>query len=101
MRNRNEIRNGISTINRQIEELEAKRELLILEDIQFSDDEQWYTEEEETHEVSKRPKKSETFIIGRIHWKESIMDEDKPNNPLIIERSRIVKVNGDWKFTNI
>ena len=101
MRNRNEIRNGISTINRQIEELEAKRELLILEDIQFSDDEQWYTEELETHEVSKRPKKSENFIIGRIHWKEPIMDEDKPNNPLIIERSRIVKVNGDWKFTNI
>ena len=75
--------------------------MLILEDVQFSDDEQWYIEEEETHEVSKRPKKSETFIIGRIHWKESFMDEDKPNNPLIIERSRIVKVNGDWKFTNI
>ena len=46
MRNRKEIRNEISTINHQIEELEAKRQLLILEDVQFSDDEQWYIEEE-------------------------------------------------------
>ena len=98
MRNRKEIRNEISTINHQIEELEAKRQLLILEDVQFSDDEQWYIEEEETHEVSKRPKKSETLLIGRIHWNMELKDEDKPNEPIIIERSKVVRINGEWQW---
>ena len=72
MRTRKDIRAEISAKIELIEQLEAEKKELILEDIQFSDEERWYTEEEETHEVSKRHKK---FMVGRINWKEELKDE--------------------------
>lgn len=55
MRTRQDIRAEITAKLDQIEQLKIRKQDLILEDIQFCDEEQWYTEEEETHEVSKRP----------------------------------------------
>ena len=95
MRTRKDIRAEISAKIELIEQLEAEKKELILEDIQFSDEEQWYTEEEETHEVSKRPKK---FMVGRINWKEEFKDEGNPNYPTIIERTRVVRINGEWQW---
>ena len=79
----------------QIEQLKIEKQELILEDIQLCDEEQWYTEEEEIHEVSRRPKKSETFMIGRTHWNEEFKDEDRPNEKAVkIERSQIIEIDG-------
>jgi len=98
MRTRKDIRADIAAKNDLIKQIELEKENLILEDIQFCDNEQWYTEENETHIVSKRPKKSETLLIGRIHWDMEIKDEDKPNEPVIIKRSKVVRINGVWQW---
>jgi len=98
MRTRKEIRADISAKIEQIKNLEEEKKQLILEDIQFSDEEIWYTETSEVHEVSKRPKISETFLIGRTNWNEEFKDEDRPNDPIIIKRSRVVRINGEWQW---
>lgn len=97
MRTRLEIRADISAKIEKIKQLEAEKKELILEDLQFSDEERWYTEEEETHEVSKRPKKSEKFMVGRINWKEEFKDEDTKES-IFIDRSRVVRINGVWQW---
>ena len=97
MRTRKDIRAEISAKIELIEQLEAEKKELILEDIQFSDEERWYIEEEETHEVSKRPKKSEKFMVGRINWKEELKDESTKES-IFIDRSRVVRINGEWQW---
>ena len=97
MRTRKDIRADISAKLEQIEKLKIERQELMLEDIQFCDEEQWYTEEEETHEVSKRPKKLETFMVGRTHWKEEFKDEATKES-IWIDRSRVVRINGEWQW---
>ena len=97
MRTRKDIRADISAKIELIEQLEAEKKELILEDLQCSDEERWYTEEEETHEVSKKPKKSEKFMVGRINWKEEFKDEDTKES-IFIERSRVVRINGEWQW---
>lgn len=97
MRTRKDIRAEISAKIELIEQLEAEKKELILEELQFSDEERWYTEEEETHEVSKKPKKSETFMVGRINWKEELKDESTKES-IFIERSRVVRINGEWQW---
>lgn len=97
MRTRQEIRADISAKIELIKQIEAEKKELILEDIQFCDEKQWYTEIEETHEVSKRPKKSETFIVGRTNWKEEFKDEDTKKS-IWIDRSRVVRINGEWQW---
>lgn len=76
---------------------QAKKQLIELqkEDYLLCDKEQWFTEEEET---IGRGKSKETRLCGRIHWKQSFFDEDKPKKPIIIERSDIVRINGVWQF---
>ena len=97
MRTRKDIRADISAKEKQSQQLEKEKKELILEDIQFCDEEQWYTEAEETHEVSKRPKKEETFMVGRKHWKEEFKDEDTKQS-IWIDRSRVVRINGEWQW---
>lgn len=98
MRTRKDIRAEIQAKLEQIEQLKIERRDLMLEDVQFCDEEQWYTEENEVHEVSKRPKKEETFLIGRIHWNEEFKNQDKPNEPFVIKRSKVVRINGKWQW---
>ncbi|MBW3021684.1 hypothetical protein KY328_02090 [Candidatus Woesearchaeota archaeon] len=80
---------------------ELKNELIELyrQDCLLCDSRQWYTEEEEERIISKRPKKVEKDLVGRVHWKEFFYDDDYPNDKnkgVEIERSRPVKVNGEW-----
>lgn len=75
--------------------IELSKELYLL-----SDKKQWFIEKEEEHTISKRPKKTETFLVGRIFWKEYFEDGSYPNDKskgIWIERSKIVRINGEWQ----
>ena len=82
----------------KIEELKRLNIELTKESLLLCDKVQWFTEKNEDREVSKRPKKIETLLLGRIHWKETFKDEDKPDGSgdVEIERSEIVRINGEW-----
>lgn len=82
----------------KIEELKRLNIELTKESLLLCDKVQWFTEENEDREVSKRPKKAETFLLGKIHWKETFKDEDKPDGSgdVETERSQIVRINGEW-----
>lgn len=95
-RTRTDIQSDIKAVERAIAEAKVRLRELVLENILFSDDQQWFTEKEEEEVVSKRPKKIEKFLVGRIHWKETFTDMDK-GTPIEIERSRVVRVNGEWR----
>jgi len=96
MRKRKDIRADISAKIELIKQIESEKRDLILEDFQFCDKEQWYTEKEETLVVSQRNKKSETFVIGRTNWKEELKDKDTKES-IWIDRSRVVRINGEWQ----
>lgn len=68
---------------------------LLKEEILLSDDKQWFTEEEEEFVISKRPKKVEKHLTGRIHWKEEFKDRDSDKS-VVINRSQIVCIDGEW-----
>lgn len=85
----------LDLINKHKEELvQITKDLYLL-----SDDKQWFTEEEEEVIISKRPKKTEKQLIGRIHWRECFKDEDNPEDEsqwVWIDRSKVVRVDGEW-----
>lgn len=63
--------------------------------LQICDSQQWYKEEYEDLIISKRPKKTEKIIIGRIYWNEDF--RDVAAGPVVtIERSRVVRKDGIW-----
>lgn len=75
--------------------IELYKELCLL-----SDKKQWFTEMEEECTVSVRPKKTETHLIGRIHWNEFFMDQGFPDDEskgIWVLRQRIVRVDGEWR----
>jgi len=74
------------------ENYEISKQLCLL-----SDEIQQYKEEVEEHLVSKRPKRSQRFLIGRVHWKQFFKDESSDGG-VWIDRSRIVRINGEWQF---
>lgn len=83
-------------------EIKAENKKLIIEynelqkkDILFCDDQQWFTEVEEEVILKRRPKVTETRLVGRKHWKEDFTDEGT-GEIFTIERSRVVRVNGEW-----
>lgn len=50
--------------------------------------------------ISKRPKKTETLLVGRIHWNEFFKNGGYPDDEskgVWIERSQVVRVNGEWR----
>lgn len=98
--NREEIQKEIENKKAQIRELRNQIQELYQQDCLLCDDEQWYTEEEEVTVVSKRPKKTEKHLIGRIHWISSFRNEDYPEDDARgwtkVERTEIVKVDGKW-----
>jgi len=75
-----------------------KTEILELRriDTMLSDKNQQFTEQEEDVLVSGRPKVYEKKLVGRVHWKEKYADKDG-GSPIVIERSQIVKINGEWQ----
>lgn len=69
---------------------------LTKEDWLLCDKKQWFTEKEETF---LRGNKKSTHLVGRINWMEDFYDECHPNKPIWIERSRIVRVDGEfWDY---
>src|SRR5689334_278573 len=81
----------IEQYQKEIDHLEKQRLLLI-------DRISQYKEEVETFIISKRPKLSGTALVGRVHWQQYFKDEAKPKSRGVkLERSRVVKVNGNWK----
>jgi len=97
--NRNEIklqainkRNQINILEKEIEELNKQNLLL-------SDEDQWFEEKIEASTFRKNRKKvTEEHLIGRVHWKEYFIDEDDPDNKVEIDRSKIVRVDGEWRI---
>ena len=92
-----------STINKMIDaKIEKIKQLkteiteLSRESILLSDKHQQFTEKEEEVLICGRPKKYETKLIGRIHWKEDFIDEDT-GDVITIDRSQIVRINGKWQ----
>jgi hypothetical protein len=95
MSKRQKLEAKIEAKKAQIQKLKEDIIELRKETFFLSDKQQWFIEKEETHIVSRRPKKEETFLIGRIYWKEDFRDEDT-GNVITIERNRIVRKNGEW-----
>jgi hypothetical protein len=63
-----------------------------------SDDQQWFEEKTETHEVKEgRKRVKKDFLVGRIHWREDFTDEDT-GEVITIARSRVVRVDGEWQI---
>lgn len=71
--------------------IELNREAVLL-----TDKKQQFTEKEEEVLICGRPKKYETQLIGRIHWKDYFMDDDT-GEKIWINRTQIVRVNGEWQ----
>jgi len=79
----------IAQIKNEINNL--KKEAIIL-----CDETQRFSEVDEDIIISRRPKKLEKRLIGRVHWKEEFKDEST-NESIWIERSLVVRVNGVWQ----
>lgn len=89
---RYQIVNKIKANNLKIAALKQSNVELNRQHLLLSDKNQQYTEQEETF---GRGKSKETFLIGRLHWKEYFLDEDT-DEKMSIERSHIVRKNGEW-----
>ena len=95
MRTRKQIEKEAKKLHESIKAARLKLKELQKEHYLLCDKKQWFTEKEETR---GRGKNKEIILAGRVHWKESFIDEDNPKRPLIIERSDIVRINGVWEF---
>lgn len=80
----------------KIKQLKTEITELRKESILLSDKHQQFTEKEEEVLICGRPKKYETKLIGRIHWKDDFVDEDT-GDVITIDRTQIVRVNGEWQ----
>lgn len=80
----------------QIKRLNSEIQELKTEDLLHSDDAQWFSETEEDVIVSRSPQQTEKQKVGRVNWNEIFMDEDT-GKTVRVQRSRVVRVNGEWK----
>ena len=90
-------------INREIAQKwelidQIKSEIIALkkENLLLCDESQRFEETEEEVIISRRPKKTEKRLIGRVLWKEEFKD-GSIGQYIWIERSRVVRVNGVWQ----
>jgi hypothetical protein len=95
MRTRNQIKKDIEQRKAKISVLEDEITMLWIESCILCDDFQRYEEKEEEWTVSKRPRRTEKHIIGRIFWMEDFSDEDT-GCVVTIQRSRMVRKDGVW-----
>jgi hypothetical protein len=95
---RQKLSDRIFEINEQIKALTLERLGLEREALLLCDDEQRYSEKYEMVTVNNNGKKvKQQWLIGRIHWKEDFGDAST-GQMIQIERSQVVKVNGNWDF---
>lgn len=96
MKTRSEIQVEISIKKDQIGRLNSNIKNLEREALMLSDSKQQYTEKEEQHTFKEgRKNVVKTVLVGRIHWKESYIDESTGKR-VYIQRSRMVKQGGEW-----
>lgn len=93
---RKEINDLIESKKQSIQHLKNEISELREQELLISDDVQQYYEKEVEVTISRRPKKVEKQLHGFIKWKEYFEDEDRPNEPIEIERNMVVRVNGEW-----
>lgn len=91
-RTRTGIRTEIEVKKELIKQLEDEIVDLIHEDYLLNDDEQWYTEKEESIYINNP---TSTEMVGRINWTQKVRDEDS-GKLFDINRSSIVKVGSKW-----
>ena len=94
-RRRSTIKKMIKAKFDKIEQIKTEIIELRKEEMLLCDKYQQFTEKEEEVLVCGRPKKYETKLIGRIHWKEDFVDEDT-GDVIMIDRKQTVRVNGEW-----
>lgn len=97
--NREEINRKINENNEKIDVLFRENDELFKQSLLLSDETQWFKEEIEHHPRKKwerKPGDLDGKLVGRIYWNAEFKDEDNPDNNTIIERNRIVRVDGNW-----
>ncbi len=74
-----------------------KSEIIALEREAFllCDEHQRFEENEEDIIISRRPRKVKKALVGRIYWREKFKDE-YTGRGVWINRTRIVRLNGEW-----
>lgn len=97
VRRRADINQEITQKRELIAEIKSEIIALIKENLLLCDETQRFEETEEEVIISRRPKKTERLLIGRIHWKEEFMDESTGQS-IWIERSQVVRINGVWQY---
>jgi len=95
---RKEIYEAIEEKENSIQTLKNEIKLLRQEDTLLSDESQQYYEKVVDVTISRRPKVTEKQLHGFIKWKEYFTDEDRPNEPIEIERNMLVRIDG--RFIN-
>jgi hypothetical protein len=99
---RNDIRASIEDKQKLIEQLKKEIVELRKQDYLFSDEKQWYKEEDtivyyyDSGDRRKKPRE-ESKKLGYVYWNETFIEEDT-NETVEIERKQLVTVNGDFEF---
>lgn len=96
VRRRAEINQEIAQKWELIDQIKSEIIALKKENLLLCDESQRFEETEEEVIISRRPKKTEKRLIGRVLWKEEFKDESTGQS-IWIERSRVVRVNGVWQ----
>lgn len=94
MKTRNKLMKEIACKQDRIKLLQQEVKNLKQESLLLSDKNQWFTEKEEE---AGRGKKKYKRVVGRIHWNEDFINEDT-HEVVSIERSLIVRVDGEWRY---
>lgn len=94
-RRRKTVRNLIAKKRKQIKKLENELIALRIEEVQISDKFQQYSEEIVERVISKRPKKTEEVLIGKVAYIEHFIDEDT-GEAVPIQRHRKVREGNEW-----
>ena len=95
MKTRSQILKQIENREKKIKSLRAEISELERKNLLFSDKNQWFVEKEEEVIVSRRPKKIETKLVGRVFWNEGFLDEDT-GEVVTMTRNMIVRKNNHW-----
>jgi len=94
---RQDILNSIKIKQEQRKALDKEILELVQQNLLFSDDKQWFTEElQEVKRKEGRKTIKENKLIGRVHWIEMLKDESTGKS-FDLERSQVVRIDGEWK----
>ncbi len=84
----------------KIKQLEERNEQLYQNSLLLCDEKQRFEEKIESHPKVKwqrKPNWLDGKLVGRVYWNQNIEDDDT-GEVVTIERSRIVRVDGEWIY---